>query len=282
MESSRPPFPLPSSVDIVRDHRRHTGKRVALGSRLSARFARFGFREPIPELRYDPVLPTVLPRIVVSGAEQLVAFIKHVFGATGEYSAARPAELRIGDSVILVSDAGVRETYTAFLYVYVADADATYRTAVDAGAITIEEPLDTPYGDRRAMVEDPWGNTWQIATPQRVADTIAHHRSVRRRLSAEDRALLDRLTAAVKKRLLARKPPTLIAAATRIVRRIIPALSQAESRTLAAYALDGLAADLQSLQLQSEVQNQSRSFTAVSNIMKTKHDTVKNSISNIR
>jgi uncharacterized glyoxalase superfamily protein PhnB len=27
----------------------------------------------------------------------------------------------------------------------------------------LEEPTETPYGDRRAMVEDPWGNTWQIA-----------------------------------------------------------------------------------------------------------------------
>ena len=109
-------------------------------------------------------LPTVLPRIVVADAEGLVAFMKDVFGAAGEYIAARPAEMRIGDSVILVSDAGVRETYTAFLYVYVADADATYRLAVDAGARTIEEPLDTPYGDRRAMVVDRWGNTWQMAT----------------------------------------------------------------------------------------------------------------------
>ena len=40
--------------------------------------------------------------------------------------------------------------------------------------------------------------------------------------------------------------------------------------------------NLQYLQLQSQVQNENRSYTAVSNIMKTKHDTVKNSISNIR
>jgi hypothetical protein len=40
--------------------------------------------------------------------------------------------------------------------------------------------------------------------------------------------------------------------------------------------------NLQYLQLQSRMQNENRQFTAVSNIMKTKHDTVKNSISNIR
>jgi Ulp1 family protease len=40
--------------------------------------------------------------------------------------------------------------------------------------------------------------------------------------------------------------------------------------------------NLQYLQLQRQMQNENRSYTAVSNIMKTKHDTVKNSISNIR
>ena len=40
--------------------------------------------------------------------------------------------------------------------------------------------------------------------------------------------------------------------------------------------------NLQYLQLQSQMQSENRSYTAVSNIMKTKHDTVKNSISNVR
>jgi len=40
--------------------------------------------------------------------------------------------------------------------------------------------------------------------------------------------------------------------------------------------------NLQYLQLQSQMQEENRSYTAVSNIMKTKHHAVKNSISNIR
>jgi len=67
--------------------------------------------------------------------------------------------------MLLISEAGVRNPMAAFLYVYVNDADATYRAAIEAGARSVEEPVDTPYGDRRAMVEDNWGNTWQIATP---------------------------------------------------------------------------------------------------------------------
>jgi len=110
---------------------------------------------------------TVTPRIAVDDARSLVAFLRNVFGATGEYRSDRPSEVRIGDSLILVGDAVVRTKAAAFLYVYVRDADATYRAAIDAGATSMEVPFDTPYGDRRGMVQDPWGNVWQIATRQR-------------------------------------------------------------------------------------------------------------------
>lgn len=114
---------------------------------------------------------TVTPRIIVPGAEKLVEFVKNVFGATGQHHPHAPAELRLGDSIVMISDAGVRETMTACLYVYVENADAAWQRAVQAGAQSIESPLNTPYGDRRAMVKDPWGNTWQIATrrPERNA-----------------------------------------------------------------------------------------------------------------
>jgi len=36
--------------------------------------------------------------------------------------------------------------------------------ALDAGAASMEAVWDTPYGDRRGMVRDPWGNVWQVAT----------------------------------------------------------------------------------------------------------------------
>ena len=107
---------------------------------------------------------TVTPRIVVHGAQQLVEFVKQVFGATGDYCPDRPAVINLGDSVVMIGDAGIRNPMPAFLYVYVEDADGTYRRALEAGASPLEEPSDMPYGDRRGMVEDRWGNTWQIAT----------------------------------------------------------------------------------------------------------------------
>jgi len=110
---------------------------------------------------------TVTPRIVVEDAKGLVGFVKDVFDANGDYHEDFPSEVRIGDSIIMITDAGVRRPMPAFLYVYVADADAAYQRALDAGAQSIEAPVDTPYGDHRCMIEDRWGNTWQIATPIR-------------------------------------------------------------------------------------------------------------------
>jgi PhnB protein len=111
--------------------------------------------------------PTVTPRIIVRDPENLVAFMKDVFDAQGEYRLGRPAEIRIGDSAIMVSDGdGLRNLATAFLYVYVEDTDATYARALAANAVSLEAPADLPYGDRRAMIKDPWENTWQIATHQ--------------------------------------------------------------------------------------------------------------------
>ena len=107
----------------------------------------------------------VTPRLFTTDVAGLVHFLKPVFDAKGDLNTDRPSELRIDDAMVMVSDGGgVREPTGAFLYVYVPDADLTYRRAIAAGAETLEAPADMPYGDRRATVRDPWGNIWQIAT----------------------------------------------------------------------------------------------------------------------
>lgn len=109
--------------------------------------------------------PAVVPRLFADDIAGLVGFLKSVTGAEGDILPGRPVELRIGDSMVMVSDgAGLRELSPAFLYVYVPDTDLAFRRALDAGAEAIEPPADLPYGDRRAMVRDPWGNHWQLAT----------------------------------------------------------------------------------------------------------------------
>jgi uncharacterized glyoxalase superfamily protein PhnB len=108
---------------------------------------------------------TVTPRMVVADVGGAVEFLRTTFDAAADTPEGRPAEVRIGDSVVMISSVGEREAFPAFLYVYVDDADETYRRAIAAGAQTIEAPLDTAYGHRRAMVRDPYGNVFQIAHP---------------------------------------------------------------------------------------------------------------------
>src|SRR5262245_9148452 len=117
---------------------------------MSAREPRRGYR-------------TITPRIVVDDVEAQVAFFQSVFGATGGAEPGRPAEVRLGDSLVMISSSSERDVFPGFFYVYVDDADVTYERALDAGAVSIEAPIDVPYGDRRAMVRDPFGNVFQIA-----------------------------------------------------------------------------------------------------------------------
>jgi PhnB protein len=112
---------------------------------------------------------SVTPRLFTPDVEGLVAFLRSTFDAQGQNHPGRPAEIRIGDSIVMVSDGGgLREASRSFLYVYVENTDETYLRALDAGANAIEPPSETSYGDRRATVKDDWGNTWQIATCKRL------------------------------------------------------------------------------------------------------------------
>ena len=122
---------------------------------------------------------TVTPRIFTDDVRGLATFMRTVFGATGRQAAGRPMEMSIGDSIVMISDTDEREAYAACLYVYVEDADKTYRKAVSVGAKSVEKPHDTPYGDRRGIVRDGWGNTWQIATRQ--AESAVKRTAVRKR-----------------------------------------------------------------------------------------------------
>ena len=106
---------------------------------------------------------SVTPRVVVSDVEAQVGFLRDVFDATGDVPAGRPAEILIGDSLVMVSEDTEGQLFPAFLYVYVEDADDVYRRALSAGAESLEAPVDTPYGDRHAMVRDPFGNVFRIA-----------------------------------------------------------------------------------------------------------------------
>jgi uncharacterized glyoxalase superfamily protein PhnB len=103
--------------------------------------------------------------LVVDNVPAQVDFLRRVFDATGELEPGRPVEMRIGDSLIMISPTTERDAFSGFLYIYVDDADRAFEAALEAGATAIEAPLDTSYGDRRAMVLDAFGNVFQIAHP---------------------------------------------------------------------------------------------------------------------
>ena len=73
------------------------------------------------------------------------------------------AEVRVGDSVVLMFDARPHWPETpGFLRLYVEDGAATYERALRAGATPVTELTLLPFGDRVARVRDPLGNVWWI------------------------------------------------------------------------------------------------------------------------
>ncbi len=104
-------------------------------------------------------------------AEPVINFLKRAFGAKEIAKYASPdgvvhhAEIRVGDSVVEMGEAhGKYGPMPAMFYLYVPDCDAVYRRALAAGATSIAELTDHPYGDRSGGVKDAFGNQWYIAT----------------------------------------------------------------------------------------------------------------------
>lgn len=128
------------------------------------------------ELQAPPAIHAITPFICVADGAKLIEFMKHTFGAqetsrNPHGTAGFVAGVSIGDSsLIIMGDESLRgQESPAALHVYVKDCDATYKRALDAGAVTIGspgvgEPADRPYGERAAFVSDPTGNYWFIAT----------------------------------------------------------------------------------------------------------------------
>lgn len=116
---------------------------------------------------------SVTPYLLVEGADSLIEFVKRVFGAEETVRMPAPdgkighAEVRIGDSIVMLADASTSETeqpMPATVMVYVEDADKIYRAALEAGATSLREPVDQFYGDRSAGVRDAFGNQWWLHT----------------------------------------------------------------------------------------------------------------------
>jgi PhnB protein len=105
-------------------------------------------------------------------AEPVIAFMGRAFGATDVEKFASPdgvihhAKVRIGDAFIEMGEArGPLQPMPTRFYLYVPNADAAYRRALEAGASSISEPKNQSYGERVGGVKDVFGNEWYVATP---------------------------------------------------------------------------------------------------------------------
>jgi PhnB protein len=121
--------------------------------------------KPVPEGYHS-----VTPYLNAKGAMALLDFLKKGLGAEemvkmpGPNGTLMHAEVRIGDSMVMLSDPMRDAATISALVVYVPDCDATFKRAVDAGAKAIEQPSLMPWGDRMGRIEDPAGNRWSIGT----------------------------------------------------------------------------------------------------------------------
>ena len=130
--------------------------------------------KPIPE-----GYRTITPYLVVDDARAAIEFYRRAFGAKEVMKMDGPggkishAELKIGDSMIMLSDempgTGTRAPKslggtTAGVFLYVENADTTFQQAVAAGA-KVDTPLaDMFWGDRYGKLTDPFGHCWSLAT----------------------------------------------------------------------------------------------------------------------
>ncbi len=129
---------------------------------------------PIPEGFH-----TATPHMVVRGAAKAIEFYKKALGAEEVMRMADPdgkvrhAEIRIGDSLIMIADEfpemGAKGPQSfggspVSIYLYVEDVDRSAKQAIAAGAKISRPVQDQFYGDRSGSFTDPFGYEWHIAT----------------------------------------------------------------------------------------------------------------------
>lgn len=130
--------------------------------------------KPVPE-----GYRTITPYLVVKGAARAIEFYKQAFGASeilrvpGPNNSVMHAEIRLGDSVIMLADempGGPYRSPDAFggspvsLMIYIEDVDDVFSKALSLGAKQVRAVEDQFYGDRSGNLIDPFGHVWTVAT----------------------------------------------------------------------------------------------------------------------
>jgi uncharacterized glyoxalase superfamily protein PhnB len=131
--------------------------------------------KPVPEGFH-----TLTPHITVKGASKAIEFYKKAFGAQLVHRHVMEgsdhvmhATMKIGDSMLMLNDEwpdqgalgpDPKRRSAVTLSLYVDDVDRLFERATKAGAQTVMPPADMFWGDRYAMLADPFGHSWAIAT----------------------------------------------------------------------------------------------------------------------
>jgi PhnB protein len=132
-----------------------------------------------------PGYHTVTSALVLKDAHRALEFYARAFGAEQRMRLSTPdgkiahAEMQVGDSIVMLSEALREPVTSASLYLYVPNVDEVVARAAAAGAQVTMPPADMFWGDRFGRVTDPFGVRWDIAThkedvsPEEVARRAA-------------------------------------------------------------------------------------------------------------
>lgn len=138
----------------------------------------------------------VTPVLIARDAQRLLDFLAAAFGAELRGDVFRMpdgtiahSEVQIEGSIVMVSDAsGEYPPLTGGVHLYVPDVDAVFASAVAAGATVKQAPADQFYGDRSAVVHDPAGNMWSLASHVEDVSDEEMGRRVRDLVGEDDQA----------------------------------------------------------------------------------------------
>jgi PhnB protein len=113
----------------------------------------------------------VTPYLIVTDPDAVLDFVVRAFGGEvterhlDDSGGVMHAEVRVDGAPIMLGGASEEWPPTrSLVHLYVPDADAVFRAAVEAGGKVLREPETMAYGDRTGGVEDAWGTQWWIAT----------------------------------------------------------------------------------------------------------------------
>ena len=150
--------------------------------------------KPIPDGYH-----TATPYLIIRNAAAALEFYKKALGAKELVRHPMPdgtiahAEIQIGNSRIMVGEESPGQGFKgpqtlggsgSGILLYVEDADAWFKRAVDAGGKVLRPVADQFYGDRTGSFTDPYGHVWTIST--HVEDVSPEE--MNRRMKAQGKA----------------------------------------------------------------------------------------------